>query len=148
MPADEQNDQSRMTDTLMALVLEADEFPSPEQAKEILRENKIDLSDVESRVKQKLSGLRARQKLAAAKERRKTCLESLARCSKAVTGEFAELREQVLAKLNVLASSDPDTAMVYCRRFEHAPDEDLPGIEADLAMLDILEDEDGESDQS
>lgn len=148
MPADEKNDQPTMADNLMALVLEADEFPTSEQAKEILRENNIDLSDLESRVKQKLSGLRARQKLVAAKARRESCLEILAKCSRSIGGEFAEVREQILAKLNVLSSSDPDTAMVYCRRFENAPDEDLPGLEADLAMLDILEDEDDKSYQS
>jgi len=148
MTADEQNDQSRMTDSLMSLVLEVEDFPAAERAEEILQENNVDLSDLEARVKQRLSGLRARQKLSAAKARRESCLEILARPSRSITGKFAEVREQILSRLNVLASSDPDTAMVYCRRFEEAPDEDLPGLEADLAMLDILEDGDGESNQS
>lgn len=148
MAADKQNEQSRMADSLMALVLEADEFPTSERAEEILQENNVDLSGLETRVKQRLSGLRARQKLAAGRTRRESCLERLDKFSRTLTGELGEMREEILAKLKVLASSDPDTAMVYCRRFEDAPDEDLPGLEADLAMLEILENEDGESDPS
>jgi len=146
MPTTEHDGRPGLADNLMAFVLEADEFPSSERADEILKEDNLDLSRLNSWAQQKLSGLRARQKLQEAKEARETCLEILAKCSRPASEELSSLRESILAKLKVISSSDPDAALIYCRRFRDAPDDDLPGLEADLNLLDSLEDETGESD--
>lgn len=145
MSSEEHDAYPGMADSLIAFVLEADEFPSSERAKEILAEDEVDVSGLTTWTRQKLSGLRARKKLEEAKEKREACLKMIGTFAGWPLTEAKSLREGILAKLRVLVSSDPDAAFVYCRRFEEAPDEDLPGLEADLNLLDILIDETGES---
>lgn len=146
MSIEERDARPGMADGLMAFVLEADEFPSSERAKEILAEDGVDVSGLTTWTLQKLSGLRARKKLEEAKGKREACLKMIATFAGSPIAEAQCLREGILAKLRVLVSSDPDAAFVYCRRFEEAPDEDLPGLDADLNLLDILIDETGELD--
>lgn len=146
MSSEEDDAPPGMADSLMAFVLEADEFPSSERAKEILAEDGVDVSGLTTWTRQKLSGIRARKRLQEAKEKREACLKMIGTFAGWPLTEAKSLREGILAKLRVLVSSDPDAAFVYCRRFEEAPDEDLPGLEADLNLLDILIDETGEPD--
>lgn len=146
MSIEEHDARPGMADSLMAFVLEADEFPSSERAKEILAEDGVDVSGLNTWTRQKLSGLRARKKLQEAKGKREACLKMIATFAGSPIAEAQSVREHILAKLRVLVSSDPDAAFVYCRRFEEAPDEDLPGLEADLNLLNILIDETGEPD--
>ncbi len=148
MPAEEAHTPTSMSDSLMALVLEADDFPMTEEAKEIRSQMGTDASALEDRVRNRMKGLRARQKLAAASHKRESLLAHLDNLSQTVIGDPTEIRDRILGSLRVLSSSDPDTAQVYCRRFEEASDEDLQGLHEDLAMLDLIGCDDSESNQS
>lgn len=130
-----------MAEDLAAFVYDIDQFPSPGQASEILSEEGIDTTQLKSWALEKLVGVRARQKLVEAKAMRQNLLESLERCRHAVSEKSTAIRESVMRKLQVLATSDPAAAQVYCRKFEKTPDEDLINLEAELLMLDSFTNE-------
>lgn len=129
---------TEMLEELTSFAYETDEFPSTEVARKILAEEKIDTTQLNSWAIEKLKGIKARQLLAQAKLKRMEALEILERCRSSIEERGFAIREKVLEKLRVLASSDPEAAQIYCRKFEEAPDEDLADLEAELMALDEL----------
>lgn len=130
-----------MVEDLSALVFETDDFPSSAKAREILAERGIETTELKSWASEKLRGVVARQKMAAARERRLSLESKLESLGKSIAGSASALRESVLSKIRVLGESDPEAAQVYCRKFEEVPDEDLPDLDAELAILDQMEGE-------
>ncbi len=125
---------------VVAYAYETDALPTDKEAEEYLAANKIDNTELENWGLEKLKAVKARQKLkaaAVAHERFTTRFEAVrARAA----GDLSDLRKRVMEKLQVLASSSPESAMVYCRKFEDTPDEDLLDLEAEIMMLDEWED--------
>ena len=136
---------SDMVEDLAAFAFATDDFPTSDEAHKILEEEGIDTKRLSEWTLEKLKGVRARQKLALAREKRIRWEESLERCRKSVIETGSALREAVLSQLRVLGESDPDAAQIYCRKFEEMSDEDLPELDAELSLLDSL-DEDHEND--
>jgi hypothetical protein len=116
---------SDMAEDLSALVFDLDVFPSSRAAKEILEEEGIDTSALKSWASEKLKGVRARQRLATAKQRRLALEARLDSLRQAAEGTMSGLREGILDRIQVLGASNPEAAQVYCRKFEEIPDDDL-----------------------
>lgn len=132
-----------MVEDLSALVFDLDEFPSSKQAKEILAEEGIDTTALKSWASEKLKGVRARQRLAAARERRLALESKLDSLKQAIGGSMFALRQGILERIQVLGASNPEAAQVFCRKFEEIPDADLADLDAELTLLEAMEDEDG-----
>lgn len=137
-----------MVEDLSALVFDLDGFPSPKKAKEILAEEGIDTTALKSWATEKLKGVRARQRLVAARERRLALESKLDSLKLAIGGSMAALRQGILERIQVLGASNPDAAQVFCRRFEEIPDSDLADLDAELSLLEAMEDEDGGGNES
>jgi hypothetical protein len=136
-----------MVEDLSALVYETDAFPSTEKAKEILAEEGLDTTLLNSWASEKLKGIKARQRMALARERRLAFEERFKTLGRSFPGTASALREKVLEKIRVLGESDPEGAQVFCRKFEEVPDEDLADLDAELSLLEELEKEDEHSDK-
>ena len=136
-----------MVEDLSALVYETDPFPSTEKAKEILAEEGIDTTSLKSWASEKLIGVKARQRMALARERRLAFEERIKTLGRSFSGTASALREKVLEKIRILGESDPDGAQVFCRKFEDVPDEDLADLDAELSLLEELEGEGEHSDE-
>ena len=134
-----------MVEALSALVYDTDVFPSSEKAKEILAEEGIDTASLKSWASEKLKGVKARQRLVLARERRLSLDDKFEDLARLVVGSASALRKKVLEKIRVLGESDPEGAQVYCRKFEEVPDEDLADLDAELSLLDLMA---GERDDS
>lgn len=132
---------SEMLDALASCAYGADEFPSKAEAREILNEEKIDTSDMHEWLTGKVQGIKARQKLLSAKDQRLRALELLGNCRQKVAVQGSSLKEHILEKLQILSSSNPAAAQVYCRKFEETPEADLPDLEAELMALEEMGDE-------
>jgi hypothetical protein len=137
-----------MIEDLSALVFDTDGFPSSKKAKEILAEEGIDTTALKTWAAEKLKGVRARQRLVAAKERRLALESRLNSLKKAVVGSMAAVRQGILERIQVLGASDPEAAQVFCRKFEEIPDGDLADLDAELSLLEAMEDESGGADES
>ncbi len=136
-----------MLDDLTSFIFESDELPSIDEANEVLSKEGVDSDALNAWVVDKMTGVRARKSLAAAREKRLRLTQSLENCRAKVAESGSSIRDEILSKLKTLSSSDPDAALVYCRRFEDTPDEDLPELEAELAFLDEMNN-DGPTGQS
>ena len=136
---------TEMVEDLSAVVYETDVFPTTEKAREILAEDGIDTSALKLWASEKLTGVKARQRLALARERRLALENKFITLAGLVVGPASALRKKVLEKIRVLGESDPEGAQVYCRKFEEIPDDDLADLDAELSLLDVF---DGESDVS
>jgi len=132
---------SDMLDDLTSFIFESDELPSIDKANELLAKEGVDSDALNTWVLEKMVGVRARRSLVAAREKRLRLTESLENCRAKVAQSGSSIREEILSRLKTLSSSDPDAALVYCRRFEETPDEDLPELEAELAFLDEVNNE-------
>ena len=130
-----------MVEDLSALVYETDTFPSTAKAREILVEDGIDTSSLKSWASEKLKGVKARQRLVLARERRLALEEKLETLGRAVAGTASVLRKSIFDRIRILAESDPEGAAVFCRKFEDVPDADLTDLDAELSLLDEMEDE-------
>ncbi|MBK1815742.1 hypothetical protein JIN84_08945 [Luteolibacter yonseiensis] len=130
-----------MVEDLSALVYETDAFPSTEKAKEILAEEGIDTTSLNSWASEKLKGIKARQRMALARERRLAFEERFKTLGRSFSGTASALRKKVLDKIRILGESDPEGAQVFCRKFEDVPDEDLADLDAELSLLEELEGE-------
>ncbi len=139
---------SEMAEDLSALVFDLDVFPSSKAAKEILDEEGIDTTALKSWASEKLKGVRARQRLAAAKERRLALESKLDSLKQAVGGSMIALRQGILERIQVLGASNPEAAQVFCRKFEEIPDADLADLDAELSLLEAMEDEEGGGNES
>jgi hypothetical protein len=133
---------SDMAEDLSALVFDLDEFPSSQKAKEILAEEGIDTTALKSWASEKLKGVRARQRLAVARERRLALESKLDSLKQAIGGSMVALRQGILERIQVLGASNPEAAQVFCRKFEEIPDADLADLDAELTLLEAMEDED------
>jgi hypothetical protein len=141
------NERTRidMVENLLAHVYETDTFPSSEEAKEILAEEGIDMTSLNSWASEKLKEVKARHRLVLARERRLAFDDKFDELARLVVGSASDLRKKVLDKIRVLGESDPESAQVFCRKFEEVPDEDLADLDAELSLL---EDMAGERDDS
>lgn len=137
-----------MVEDLSALVFDLDEFPSSERATEILKEEGIDTMALKSWASEKLKGVRARQRLAAARERRLGFESKINLLKQSISGSMVTVRKSILERIQVLGASDPDAAQVFCRKFEEIPDEDLKDLEAELSLLEDMETEDAKEDEA
>lgn len=137
-----------MVEDLSALVFDLDEFPSSEQAREILKEEGIDTTTLKSWATEKLKGVRARQRLAAARERRLGFESKIDSMKRTIGGSMALMRQSILERIQVLGASDPDAAQVFCRKFEEIPDEDLKALDAELFLLEEMEKADTNEDEA
>lgn len=124
-----------MVEDLSALVYDTETFPSAEEAKQILAEENIDTALLKSWASEKLIGIKARQRLALAREKRISLEEQFESMGRLVSGKASTLRKKLLGKIRILGESDPEGAQVFCRKFEDVPDEDLADLEAELAFL-------------
>lgn len=137
-----------MIEDLSALVFDTDAFPSSKQAKEILVEEEIDTTELKTWASEKLKGVRARQRLAAAREKRLALESRLDSLKKEISGAAAAVRQSILERIQVLGASDPEAAQIYCRKFEEIPDSDLPDLDAELSLLAAMEDESSDANES
>lgn len=139
----EKNDRTGtdMVEDLSALIFNLDEFPPSKKAQEILKEEGIDTTALKSWAIEKLTGVRARQKLTAARETRLGLERRIGSLKQAIGGSMAAVRQRILERIQVLGASDPDAAQVYCRKFETLPNEDLKDLEAELSLLEDMENE-------
>jgi hypothetical protein len=137
-----------MVEDLSALVFDLDGFPSSNKAKEILAEEGIDTTALKSWASEKLKGVRARQRLVAARERRLALESKLDSLKQAIGGSMVTLRQSILERIQVLGASNPEAAQVFCRKFEEIPDADLADLDAELSLLEAMEDEDGGGNES
>lgn len=146
----EKNDRTGtdMIEDISALVFDLDEFPSSKRAQEILKEEGIDTAALKSWAAEKLKGVKARQRLAAARERRLGFESKLESLKQTISGSMAAARQSILKRIQVLGISDPEAAQVFCRKFETLPDEDLKDLEAELLLLEDMEGEDIDGDES
>jgi len=136
-----------MVEDLSALVFNLDEFPSSKEAQEILKEEGIDTTALKSWATEKLKGVRARQRLAAARERRLEFESKINLLKQRISGTMAAVRQNILERIQVLGTSDPEAAQVFCRKFETLPDEDLKDLEAELSLLEDMEGEEIDGDE-
>lgn len=141
MDINQQRTGTEMLEDLASIAFSTDQFPTSAEASVILAEEGIDPSSIKKWTLEKMRGIKARQKLAAAREKRVRWENMLKQCMEKQLGSVSLIREAVLAKLRVLGESDPDAAQVYCRKFEAMNDADLPELEAELSLLDFLEEE-------
>lgn len=128
---------------LHRVVFETDRLPSKEEAETILRKEEVDTTKLHTWASEQYRGLVARNQLRAAKQKRLALLEKLSALREGISGSTSDIRNRVLGKLQVLQNSNPDAALVYCRKFENAPDEDLPELEAELNLLEEWDDKTG-----
>ena len=138
---------TEMVEDLSALVFNLDELPSSQSAQEILKEEGIDTSGLKSWAAEKLKGVRARQRLAASRERRLGLENKIESLKHKIGGSMATVRQSILERIQVLSASDPDAAQVFCRKFEEIPDEDLNDLEAELVLLEDMENDDTGGDE-
>lgn len=138
---------TEMVEDLSALVFNLDELPSSKITQEILKEEGIDTSVLKSWATEKLKGVRARQQLAASRERRLGFERKLESLKHKIGGSMAAVRQSILERIQVLGESAPDAAQVFCRKFEEIPDEDLNDLEAELSLLEDMENEDADGDE-
>jgi hypothetical protein len=136
-----------MVEDLSTLVYETDTFPSTEKAKEILAGEGIDTTALKSWGSEKFKGIKARQRMALARETRLAFEDRFKNLSQSFSGAASVLREKVLEKIRVLGESDPEGAQVFCRKFEDIPDEDLADLDAEISLLEELEAESQGSDE-
>lgn len=125
---------------IAAYAYETDSLPTEEEAKEYLASNKIDNSELENWGLEKLRAVKARQKLKNAAMAHEKFIARFEALKARAAADLSDRRKRVLDKLQVLASSDPESAMVYCRKFEDTPEEDLLDLEAEIMMLDEWDD--------
>lgn len=130
-----------MVEDLSALVYETEAFPSTEKSKEILAEEGINTTSLKSWASEKLKGVKARQRLAFARDRRLSLEDKFESLAQRAIGPASALRKKVLEKIRVLGESNPEGAQIYCRKFENIPDDDLADLNAELSLLDELEGE-------
>jgi len=141
MDSKKQRTGTDIVEDLASIVFETDEFPTKAEAMQILEEEQVDSKLVARWTLEKLKGIRARQKLVDAREKRLRWEEAFGRCRDKVLGMGSTLRDSVLSKLRILGDSDPEAAQVYCRKFESMSDDDLPELDAELSLLEQLHDE-------
>jgi len=132
--------QKSATDILRDIsheVFDMDHVPSAAEARFLLEEEGIDMTKMHEWTLNKISGIRARQSLIKAKNKRLRLLEILEECKNSLIQKGGITRETVLAKLNSLGDMSPEKAQAFCHRFESASEEDLVDIEAEIMMLDL-----------
>jgi hypothetical protein len=125
---------------VVAYAYETDVLPTDKEAKDYLAANNIDNTELVNWGLEKLRAVKARQKLKAAAEAHEKFTTRFEAIKARAAGDLSDLRQRVMEKLQVLASSSPESAMVYCRKFEDTPEEDLLDLEAEIVMLDEWED--------
>lgn len=140
---DDRNSGTHFLADLSSYAFDTESLPSIDEARDILSREKIDTAELKSWALESMRGARARQKLAQAEIKRRSMAEKFAAIRDRLTGGVGEMRERVMAKLQVLQNSSPEAAQVYCRKFEEAADEDLPDLEAELLMLDEWDGDEG-----
>lgn len=128
-----------MVEDLSALVFDLDEFPSSKKAQEILKEEGIETVALKSWATEKLKGVRARLRLAAAREKRLAFESKIQLLKQTIGGSMASARQSILERIQVLGASSPEAAQIFCRKFEALPDEDLLDLEAELSLLEEME---------
>lgn len=141
MHSNKQRTGTDIVEDLASIAFETDEFPSKAEAIQILEEEQIDPKLIAGWTLEKLKGIRARQKLADAREKRLRWEEAFNRCRDKARGMGSNLRDAVLSKLRILGESDPQAAQVYGRKFESISDDDLPELDAELSLLERLDEE-------
>jgi hypothetical protein len=125
---------------VVAYAFETDSLPSEKEAEAYLAANKIDNSSLEDWGLGKLRAVKASQKLKGGVMAYEQFVARFEAIKARASADLTDLRKRVMDKLQVLASSDPDSAMVYCRKFEETPEEDLLDLEAEIMMLDEWDD--------
>ena len=125
---------------IVAYAYETDSLPSDKEAEAYLAANKIDNSSLENWGLEKLRAVKARKKLKQAAEAHSQFTARFELLKAKVTANSSDLRKRVMNKLQILASSDQEAAMVYCRKFEDTPEEDLLDLEVEIMMLDEWDD--------
>lgn len=132
---DDSQSGTQFLSNLSSYAFNTETLPSHEEAKKILASEKIDTSKLKIWVNDQLRSARAKQKLTEAEKKRSKMVERFSAIRSRLSQGTEELRESVMAKLQILENSSPDLAQVYCRKFEETSDEDLPDLEAELLML-------------
>lgn len=117
--------------------------PSSEEARVILEEEGIDMAETHEWALNKISGIRARQSLKTAKQKRMRLLEIFEECKSAVIEKGGVTRETVVAKLSSLSDLSPEKVQAFCHRFERASEEDFADLEAEIMMLELHSEEFG-----
>lgn len=100
----------------------------------------IDTLAILKSVRDKVSQAQARQRLAAAHERRQTLLSKVTRLKAMASAGSAKLREQVKELLDAQFDGQQGAAVLF-RKFEEAKDEDLQSLLDDIVLLDEPDDE-------
>lgn len=120
-------------------VFDIDAVPSSSEAREILEEAQVDMTSMHDWALGKLSGIRARQELKAAKLKRVNLTEKFTTLKETLAFKGAATRDAIIEKLQILGSSDPDAAQVFCRKLEEVSEDDWEDLETELMMLDLDE---------
>ncbi len=103
--------------------------------REQLYEEGIDTQPLKEWAFERIGALKAQAILRGPKEKRLRLLELMEQVGNRLVGELLPQKEAILARVQAMSDSNPDAAQVFCRKFEEASDEDLPGLVQDLEML-------------
>ncbi|WP_309401049.1 hypothetical protein [Cerasicoccus maritimus] len=125
---------------IAAFAYETGSLPDDVEAQKYLAENGLDNTNLKNWGLEKLKAVKARKKLKQAAEAHRQFTQHFNAIRAKVASNSSALRKRVMDKLQVLASSDQEVALVYCRKFENTPDEDLLDLEAEIMMLDQWDD--------
>ncbi len=112
-----------------------------EQIQAELKSAGIDTSAIMKSVREKIGQAKARQRLAAAHEKRQALLSKVTRLKALASESGARLREHVKQLLDAEFGGQQQAAVLF-RKFEEAKDEDLQTLLDDIVLLDDLDDED------
>lgn len=101
----------------------------------------IDTAALMKNVREKIGQAKARQRLAAAQERRRKLLSKVTQLKTMASESGARLREHVKELLDAEFGGQQQAAVLF-RKFEEAKDEDLQTLLDDIVLLDDTDDED------
>jgi hypothetical protein len=143
------HDQSEAKEILKrfhAFMVDQGDLPDDaESVRTRLSEEGIDTAPLKRWAIESVGAIKAQAMLGGAREKRLHLQEAFEKLRERI-GEMTPLRKAVLAKIRALSESDPDGALVFCRKFEEIGDDDLPGLVEDLEMIEEMPDSDDESD--
>lgn len=106
-----------------------------EKIKKELQNEGFDIESFSKRADERISQCLSQQELLLAKEKRQNLSEKFAQGR-----QFASnVKDEVLARLNILKHSQPALAQTYYRKLEEASEEDMIGWLEDLEMIDEME---------
>jgi len=135
-----QSDARDILKRLHAFIDDEGDLPEdPESVRARLSEEGIDTAPLKQWALESVSALKAQAALGSARELRLRLTEKYARVRERV-GDLTPEREAVFSKIRVLSESDPEGALVFCRKLEEIGDDDLQGLVEDLEMMDELPD--------